>query len=90
MELGSPLAREAEFREVQRGVFDPKCRSVATPLINSRAIEGSDFAEGKEALSNLSLSTDSLQIIPSTWFTHFGIWGEPKCPGKSVNRWMSD
>ncbi len=23
----------------------------------------------------MSLSTDSLQNIPSTWFTHFGIWG---------------
>jgi hypothetical protein len=24
----------------------------------------------------LSLSTDSLQLIPSTWFTHFGVFGE--------------
>jgi hypothetical protein len=46
--------------------------------------------EGFLILVGLSLSTDSLQIIPSTWFTRFGIWGEPKCPGKSVNGWMSD
>jgi len=25
--------------------------------------------------------TDSLQIIPDTWFTHMSIWGEPKCLG---------
>ena len=25
--------------------------------------------------------TDSLQIIPGTWFTHTSIWGEPKCIG---------
>jgi len=39
---------------------------------------------------SLSYSTHSLQIVPDTWFTHNGIWGEPRCPGKSVNRWMRD
>src|SRR4026208_388985 len=38
----------------------------------------------------LSLSTDSLHLIPSTWFTHFRIWGSaPRCLGKSVSRWMN-
>src|SRR4029453_2372400 len=38
----------------------------------------------------LSLSTDSLHLIPSTWFTHFRIWGSaPRCLGKSVTRWLN-
>jgi NAD(P)H dehydrogenase (quinone) len=38
----------------------------------------------------MSLSTDSLHLIPSTWFTHFRIWGSaPRCLGKSVSRWMN-
>ena len=28
------------------------------------------------------LSTDSLQIVPDTWFTHYGIWGSPGMPWK--------
>ena len=26
----------------------------------------------------LCLSTDSLQNVPDTWFTHFGIWGSAR------------
>jgi len=39
--------------------------------------------------SAVSLSTDSLQNIPIGWFTRFGIWGAPGCPGMSVNQWMN-
>jgi hypothetical protein len=45
---------------------------------------------GPTAVNTVSLSTDSLQMIPGTWFTHFRIWGSaPRCPGKSVSRWMN-
>jgi hypothetical protein len=40
--------------------------------------------------NKMSYSTHSLQIVPDTWFTHIGIWGEPRCLGMSVNRWMRD
>ena len=40
-------------------------------------------------MHRVSLVTDSLHSIPDTWFTHSGIWGEPRCRGRSVNRWTN-
>ena len=33
--------------------------------------------------------THSLLNIPETWFTHWSIWEDPKCLGRSVNQWMN-
>ena len=39
---------------------------------------------GSRVLSETSLTPYSGYMVYTT-----GIWGEPKCPGKSVNRWMN-
>jgi hypothetical protein len=60
------------------GVWPP---STHFPIVRGSAIDGHGWSAGDARnplqIIELSLSTDSLRNIPSTWFTRFGIRREP-------------
>ena len=68
-------------REIPRIANSPPRVSPPThfPIVRESAINGHGWSAGDtrrpKRFKRLSLSTDSLHSIPSTWFTHFRTWG---------------